>query len=80
MTSGFREKAGSILEAAKRALGANSRVTGMENMLRQRSDCRPAPRALSHRGSLAGTLAREEGSNPNNPYALYTPGRYIRGC
>ena len=35
------------------------------------------PRAC---GALAAALARAEGSAPNNPYALYAPGRYIRGC
>ena len=30
--------------------------------------------------ALTGTLARAEGSTPNNPYAMYAPGRYIRGC
>ena len=29
-------------------------------------------------GGLEGTLAREEGSTLNNPYTLYTPGRYVR--
>lgn len=30
--------------------------------------------------AMASTLARAEGSTPNNPYAMYAPGRYIRGC
>ena len=29
---------------------------------------------------MQAVLARAEGSAPNNPYALYAPGRYIRGC
>jgi len=35
------------------------------------------PRAC---GALASALARAEGSTPNNPYAMYAPGRDIRGC
>jgi hypothetical protein len=41
--------------------------------------CRCSGRPCTCDG-LESTLAREHGSNPNNPYAMYTPGRYMRGC
>lgn len=70
MKNGFEQS--SLLRALKRFIGQLRR-----SRLARQCAGGSNPRAC---GALAAALARVEGSAPNNPYAMYAPGRYIRGC
>ncbi len=70
------KKTGSGFEAAKRVLYSLMELILPGRLSRaHRHGERP-----SVRSGLESALAREIGSSPNNPYAMYTPGRYTRGC
>ena len=70
MKNGFEQSP--LLRAMKRFIGRLA-----HNRLARQCGSGTNPRACN---IMAAALARAEGSAPNNPYALYAPGRYIRGC
>ena len=73
------EKNNQIRDGLKKdsALTALSHPGGQTMYGRLSHKCRCSGRPCTC-GGLEGTLAREEGSTLNNPYTLYTPGRYVR--